>query len=47
MQIYQLKNRLKHLILAGFEDGEYQWFGNREQWQKVETADYLFEKFAI
>ena len=47
MLAYQLKNRLEHLILAGYQDGEYIWVQTPQQWQVVKDADREFEEASI
>ena len=48
MIAYQLKNKLEHLTLVGYnkEEREYQWAGNQQDWQRVENADARFEELA-
>ena len=39
MKAHELLSRLKHLTLSGRVDGEYEWIGTREQWEKVDKED--------
>jgi hypothetical protein len=49
MICYQLKNRLEHLQLAGYDKDEgYLWFAPKTEtgWDKVELADDEFEELS-
>jgi hypothetical protein len=44
MQAYELLARLKHLTLCGVdEDGELEWIGTRQAYDKVENEIEAFE----
>ncbi len=43
MQAYELLAHLQYLTLAGYEDGEYVWIGNRQEWERVSTEIQMFE----
>jgi len=32
----ELKLKLKHLVLVGYEDGGYVWIGSRQEWDLAE-----------
>lgn len=35
MKALELKAKLNHLTLAGYENGEYQWIGTANDWDNV------------
>lgn len=47
MLAYELLAHLRYLTLAGYEDGEYVWMGNRQDWNRVENEMFTFEAMGI
>ena len=43
MIAYELLAHLRYLTLAGYEDGEYVWIGNRKDWERMSDEVFAFE----